>query len=145
MAIERTSKVVWEGDLIRGNGKIEFTSSGLPETSVTWASRTERPGGKTSPEELLAAAHASCFSMAFSAGLSRSRHPPKKLTVSAKCLLDKVGDGFKITDIYLEVKGEVEGISVEEFKTVALNAEQGCPVSNALRNNVNIHVEATLQ
>lgn len=144
MVIERTSKVVWDGDLIRGSGNVEFFSGGLPETPVTWASRTEQPGGKTSPEELIAAAHASCLSMALSATLARQKHPPKRLTVTARCVLDKVGDAYRITDMFLNVEGDVPGISPEDFYGAVESAKNGCPVSNALKNNVNIHAEAKL-
>ncbi|AKA49152.1 hypothetical protein IX51_08600 [uncultured archaeon] len=146
MAIERRSRVVWEGDLLKGNGNIEFQSSGLHSTPVTWASRTEDPNGKTSPEELMAAAHAACFSMALSATLARSKHPPKSLDVSAKCTLDKKDEGFRITDMHLTpLVGEVDGMSEDEFIKAANEAKEGCPVSNALKNNVNIHLDARLK
>lgn len=145
MSIDRKSRVIWEGDLIKGGGNIEFHSSKLESTPVTWASRTEEPNGKTSPEELLAAAHAACFSMALSANLGRAKHPPKKLDVSATCSLNKLEQGFRITDMYLAVVGEVEGITEEEFQKAAKDAEVGCPVSNALKNNVKIHLDAKLK
>lgn len=145
MTIERTSRVVWEGDLIRGSGNIEFTTGALPATPVTWASRTEQPDGKTSPEELLAAAHASCFSMALSAALARSKHPPRKLNVEARCSLNKLDEGFRVTDMYLKVQGEVEGIKEEDFIKIAESAEKSCPISNAIKNNVAIHLEARLK
>lgn len=145
MAIERISKTVWEGDLLKGSGNIEFVSSGLPITPVTWASRTESPDGRTSPEELLAAAHAACFSMALSATLGRSRKTPEKLAVTARCVLDRVGEGYKVTDMHLTVEGEVPDLTEVEFKDLAAKAEQGCPISNALRNNVRIHLEARLK
>lgn len=145
MAIERTAKVVWEGDLPTGSGNIEFETGALQRTPVTWASRTEQPGGKTSPEELLAASHASCYSMALSATLGRAKKPPTKLSVTAKCSLERVADGFKVTTMDINVVGEVPGMSESEFKEIAAKAEMGCPISNALRNNVKVNLVAELR
>jgi len=92
MAAKRTAQAVWEGDLLRGHGTVKGTSGALGEVGVSWGSRTEAPAGKTSPEELLAAAHASCFSMALSGGLGRMQKPPLRLAVSATATFDKVGD-----------------------------------------------------
>lgn len=144
MAVERRATVKWTGDLIRGAGNIHFSSGAIADSPVTWASRTEAPGGKTSPEELLAAAHASCFSMALSAGLARARTPPKQLDVTATCILDKVGDAFRVTEMHLEVSGKVPGATEESFKQQADAAEKGCPISNALKGNVKISLKASL-
>jgi osmotically inducible protein OsmC len=144
MAVERKANVKWTGDLLRGTGNIHFNSGAISDSPVTWASRTEAPGGKTSPEELLAAAHAACFSMALSAGLARARTPPKELDVSATCVLDKVGDAFRVTEMHLEVIGTVPGASEESFLEQAEAAEKGCPISNALKGNVKISLKATL-
>lgn len=111
---------------------------------VSWSARTEAPGGKSSPEELLAAAHASCYSMALSAGLSRAQHPPAKLEVTATTTFDKVGDGWKVTKTELSVVGHVPGISPEEFAAAAQAAGAGCPISGALKGNVAISVQARL-
>lgn len=144
MAVERKAKVKWTGDLIRGSGDIHFNSGAISNSPVTWASRTEEPGGKTSPEELLAAAHASCFSMALSAGLARAKTPPSELEVSATCVLDKVGDAFRVTEMHLEVVGLVPGATDQSFLEQAEAAEQGCPISNALKGNVKISLKASL-
>ena len=141
----RTAEVVWEKDLLTGHGSVKMLSGALPEFPVTWASRTEMPGGKTSPEELLAAAHASCYAMALSATLTRKRTPPERLNVAAKCTFDKVGEGFKVTTMELTVHGKVPGIQQSAFQEIAREAEKGCPISNAIRNNVEIRVTANLE
>lgn len=145
MAAQRRASVVWEGDLIKGKGSItEVTSGAFSNFPVTWAARTEQPGGKTSPEELLASAHASCYAMAFSAALGRNGTPPQKLNVNALCTFDRVGDGWKVTTMELDVKGKVAGLDRTKFEEIASAAEKGCPISNALRNNVEIRLHAQL-
>ena len=144
MAAVRTVEVVWEKDLLTGRGSVKMGSEALPEFPVTWASRTEAPGGKTSPEELLAAAHASCYAMALSATLARNRTPPERLSVTAQCTFDKVGDGFKVTTMELTVRGKVPGLEQSAFQEVAQVAEKTCPISNAIRNNVEITLTAGL-
>lgn len=144
MAASRTAQAVWENDLLRGHGSVKGTSGGLPSVQVSWSARTEAPGGKSSPEELLAAAHASCYSMALSAGLSRAQHPPAKLEVTATTTFDKVGDGWKVTKTELSVVGHVPGISPEEFAAAAQAAGAGCPISGALKGNVAVSVQARL-
>lgn len=141
---DRKASVTWEGDL-KGNGLLRFESSGIGEYPVTWASRTEAPGGKTSPEELIAAAHASCFSMALSHGLAQGGHVPEKLDVEAVCSLDRVDGKPRITTMRLSVRGTVPGIDDEGFRKAAQAAVDGCPVSNALKNNVTVYVEAELE
>jgi lipoyl-dependent peroxiredoxin len=145
MAAQRKAETVWQGDLLNGNGTTKVFSGALPDFPVTWASRTEQPAGKTSPEELLAAAHASCFAMAFSATLARNRTPPKTLRVSATSTFDKVGDGWKVTKMDLNVTGNVPSLDQQKFSELAVTAEKGCPISNALRNNVEISVNAKLE
>ncbi len=144
MAAKRTAQAVWEGDLLRGHGTVKGTSGALGEVGVSWASRTEAPAGKTSPEELLAAAHAACFSMALSAGLGRLQKPPLRLVVSATATFDKVGDGWKVTTMELDVTGKVPGMTAAEFETAAKAAGEGCPVSGALKGNVLVTVRAKL-
>ena len=144
LAAQRRADVVWENDLLNGSGRVKFGSGALPESSVTWAARTEQPGGKTSPEELLAAAHASCYAMALSATLARNRTPPKRLEVSAVATFDKVGDAWKVTKMDLNVTGTVQGLDSAKFAELAKAGEAGCPISNALRNNVEIRLNATL-
>ena len=145
MAAQRTAEAVWEHDLAKGSGHVKGISGGLPDTAVSWAARTEASGGKTSPEELLAAAHASCYSMALSAGLGRAGTPPDRLHVRSTVTFDKVGDGWKVTKSELVVRGKVPGISAEKFSEAAKAAGDGCPISGAIRNNVAISVSATLE
>ena len=143
---ERRADVVWEGDLIHGRGTIVNVGSGaLGALPVTWASRTERSDGKTSPEELMAAAHAACYAMAFSHTLAQAGTPAERLSVSATCTFEQVEGGFKISTMDLAVRGKVPGLDEAGFEKVAQQAEQGCPVSNALRNNVQIRVNAHLE
>jgi lipoyl-dependent peroxiredoxin len=145
MAAQRTAEAVWEGDLLHGHGSVKGTTGAIGELPITWSARTEAAGGKTSPEELLAAAHAACFSMAFSAGLARAQHPAQRLAVRATATFDKVGDGWKVTTMELEVRGKVPGISAADFEAAAKAAGAGCPISGALKGNVDIRVHATLE
>ena len=143
---ERRADVVWEGDLLHGSGTIVSVGSGaLGAMPVTWASRTERSDGKTSPEELMAAAHAACYAMAFSHTLAQAGTPAERLSVSATCTFEQVEGGFKISTMDLDARGKVPGLDEAGFEKVAQQAEQGCPVSNALRNNVQIRVNAHLE
>ena len=143
---ERRADVVWEGNLLQGHGKIVGVGSGaLVELPITWASRTERSDGRTSPEELLAAAHAACYAMAFSHTLAQSGTPAERLTVRTVCAFEQVESGFKVTTMVLDVRGKVPGLDQATFEKVAQQAEQGCPISNALRNNVQIRVNAHLE
>lgn len=144
MAAKRTAEAVWENDLVHGHGTVKGTSGALPMTGVSWSSRTEAPNGKTSPEELLAAAHAACYSMALSAGLGRMQKPPARLDVSATATFDKVGEGWKVTTMELHVVGKVPGITALEFVAAAQAAAKGCPISMALNGNVAISVDARL-
>lgn len=144
---ERQADVVWEGDLLSGRGTITGATSGaFGNLPVSWPARTEEPGGLTSPEELLAAAHAACYAMAFSFELAGRNAPPQRLAVNATVGFDpKVGGGFEVSFSRLHVRGRVPGIDQAAFEEAALQAEQGCPISNALRGNVQISVEATLE
>jgi len=140
---ERRANVVWKGNLFQGSGTFDLVSSeAMQDLPVTWASRTERPDGRTSPEELIAAAHASCFAMAFSNTLAEQGNEPEELNISAVCTFD--ADQLKITSSVLDVRGKVPGLDAEGFQNAAEQAEQGCPVSNALRGNVDIQVNASL-
>ena len=146
MAATRTAQVVWEGDLFQGKGQVTAGSSGLfKDAPVTWASRTETSQGRTSPEELLAAAHASCFAMALSFGLANGGKKAERLEVTATVTFDKVGEGFKVTSSVLEVRGRVPGLDAAGFQKAAEGAKDGCPISNALKGNVELSVEATLE
>jgi osmotically inducible protein OsmC len=140
---ERRANVVWKGNLFEGSGTFDLASSeAVSELPITWASRTERPDGKTSPEELIAAAHASCFAMAFSNTLAEQGNEPEELDISAVCTFD--ADQLKVTTMVLDVRGRVPGLDAEGFQNAADEAEQVCPVSNALRGNVDIQVNASL-
>ncbi|MDH2415055.1 OsmC family peroxiredoxin [Nocardioides sp. CER19] len=129
MPTTRTATTVWEGTLFEGAGKVTLDSSGLGTYDVTWVSRAEAPGGKTSPEELIAAAHSSCFSMAFSNGLAGNDTPATKLTVNADV---EFTPGTGITGIKLTVRGVVEGLDNDTFVRLAEDAKTNCPVSQAL-------------
>ncbi len=139
---ERRAEVVWEGNLARGNGSFTVGSGAIGEQSVTWASRTERSDGKTSPEELIAAAHASCFAMALSNVLDEGGTPPERLEINAVCTFD-VENG-KVSSVDLDVRGRAPGMDAEDFQNAVEQADQGCPVSNALRGNAEIRVNASL-
>ncbi len=142
---EREATAVWNGGLIDGSGAFDVGSGAIPNQPVTWASRTEDPAGRTSPEELIAAAHASCYAMAFSYTLQNAGHAPEQLTVTAKVGFGpKPGGGMQVTHSNLSVRGKVPGLDQAGFADLARQGEQGCPVSNALRNNVEINLEATL-
>jgi osmotically inducible protein OsmC len=131
VATTRSAHTVWEGNLLEGNGVVTFDSSGaINEQPVTWAARTQEPGGKTSPEELIAAAHASCFSMAFSHALAQAGTPPTKLVTSADVTFQP-GEG--ITGIHLTVEGTVPGLDDDAFVAAAEDAKVNCPVSQALK------------
>ncbi|MFF5937155.1 OsmC family protein [Streptomyces sp. NPDC012508] len=129
MATVRHAHTVWEGDLLKGKGVVTLDSSGLGEYQVSWPARAEEPNGKTSPEELIAAAHSSCFSMAFSNGLAKAGNPPTRLETKADVTFQP-GEG--ITGIHLTVRGEVPGLDADEFKALAEDAKKNCPVSQAL-------------
>jgi lipoyl-dependent peroxiredoxin len=144
MAIERRAHATWQGDLRDGAGRFEVGSGAISEQEVTFASRFEQPGGKTSPEELIAAAHATCVSMALANGLAQAGHPPTRLETDAVCTLDQTGDGFRITSMRLTVKGDVDGIGEDAFRAAVEEAKDGCPVSNAL-GGVEISVDCSLE
>ena len=140
---ERTAQVSWSGNLLSGTGKIEFTGSGaLAGADMTWASRSEPDEeGRTSPEELIAAAHASCFSMALSHGLAQAGTPPDRLEVKATSTFVP---GTGITTMKLDVIGRVQGMDESAFQEAAREAAENCPVSKALKGNVDVSVDAHL-
>jgi lipoyl-dependent peroxiredoxin len=143
MAAERRAEVTWQGDLTGGSGEVERVGSGtFGGLDVTWASRTEEPGGKTSPEELIAAAHAACFSMALAGGLAKAGNPPEQLSTSATVTFVP---GTGITRSVLEVEGSVPGMDEDAFRSAADEAKDGCPVSQALKGNVELEVTARLR
>lgn len=129
MPTTRTASTRWEGTLFEGAGKVTLESSGLGSYDVSWPARAEEPNGTTSPEELIAAAHSACFSMAFSNGLAKNDTPATTLDTSAEV---EFTPGTGITGIKLTVRGAVEGIDDETFVKLAEDAKAGCPVSQAL-------------
>jgi osmotically inducible protein OsmC len=144
MATDRRADVTWNGGLMDGSGTINSTTSGaFGELPVSWAARSEdKTGGKTSPEELIAAAHAACFSMAFSAGLAKAGTPPDELKTSATVTFQP-GEG--ITKIALTVEGSVPGIEEDAFRAAAEDAKANCPVSKALASVPEITLDARLR
>ena len=139
----RQAEIVWEGPLASGAGTVSSGSTAF-DLPVTWASRTEQPDGKTSPEELIAAAHASCFAMALSLVLGENRTPPDRVAVKAACTLDEVDDAPKITEVALTIRARVPDVDQAGFDQAVEQAAGLCPVSNALRGNVEITVHAEL-
>lgn len=141
MAVVRTAQAHWEGSLMEGQGEVELVSSEVGSFEVTWASRAEEPNGRTSPEELIAAAHSTCFSMALSHGLAGAGHAPTSIDTKAEVSFQA---GTGITGITLTVVGDVPGITAEEFDKAAQDAKQNCPVSQAL-SAVPITLEASFK
>jgi lipoyl-dependent peroxiredoxin len=145
MAAIRRADASWEGKLAEGRGTVTAsTSHAFKDLPVTWSSRTESAEGRTSPEELLAAAHSACFAMAFSGDLGRNGTPPDRLEVSATVTFDKL-EKWTVVSSALEVRGWVPGIDAETFKRVAEGTRDNCPVSRALKGNVDLSVKATLE
>jgi lipoyl-dependent peroxiredoxin len=142
MGAERRAAVTWQGDLTTGRGTIENVGSGaFGPLDVSWAARTEEPGGKTSPEELIAAAHASCFAMALSGALAKAGTAPERLRTSATLTFVP---GTGITKAALTVEGAVPGMDEDAFRAAAEDAKENCPVSGALKGNVELTVDARL-
>jgi len=143
---ERSANAIWEGGLTDGSGSFTVGSGAFGPQDVSWARRTEEPEGATSPEELIAAAHASCYAMAFSYALQNNGTPAQRLDVTSKVGFGpKEGGGMEVKYSKLTVKGKVDGLTAEQFAELAKAGEAGCPVSNALRNNVTIELESTLE
>jgi osmotically inducible protein OsmC len=140
MATTRTANAHWEGSLLEGQGTVSLDSSKLGTYDVTWASRSEEPGGRTSPEELIAAAHSTCYSMALSHGLAGAGTPPEKVDTKAEVTFQP-GEG--ITGIHLTVRASVPGLSAADFEKAAQDAKAGCPVSKALTGTT-ITLDASL-
>jgi lipoyl-dependent peroxiredoxin len=141
----RRAEVGWQGTLEEGRGSFTVGSWMVGEVPVTWSSRTSPREESTSPEELMAAAHASCYAMALSLVLGERGTPPESIDVQAACALDAVSEGFRITTMDLEVRGRVPNLDAEGFRRAAEYAHQICPVSNALKDNVEIRVNTTLE
>ena len=143
--VSKSATTTWQGDLPTGSGNFSGQSGALTDQAVSWASRTGDANGKTSPEELLAAAHSSCYAMAFSYALGNAGHAPQRLEVtSSVTFAPQPEGGFKVKSSQLTVTGAVEGIDQATFAAMAEEAERACPISGAIRGNVEITVEATL-
>ena len=145
MAEDREATTIWSGDLKSGTGALTLDTSHLGGTlEVSAATRFESPEGHTSPEELIAAAHSSCYSMQLSGTLTAGGNPPERLETHATCTVEKQGAGFGITKVDLRVRGTVPGLSDEDFQKVADSAKENCPVSKALAGNIEITLDAAL-
>lgn len=142
MAVQSSATTVWEGDLAHGAGKTTPESGAFETVDVSWGSRTSRSAGKTSPEELLAAAHASCFCMFLAHELAEAGTPPERLEATARVEFDP-DEGVKSSHIALT--GRVSGIDQDAFADAARGAGEGCPISGALKGNIDISVEPTLE
>ncbi|HEY5578219.1 MAG TPA: OsmC family peroxiredoxin [Acidimicrobiia bacterium] len=142
--MESRARTVWRGDLATGTGQTTLASGAASPLEVTWASRTEAANGRTSPEELIAAAHASCYCMALSAGLTRAGFPPGQLEAEAAVTFERIDGNWTVTSSRLSVQASVPGITEDAFQEAAENAKVGCPVSRALTGNVEITLEARL-
>ncbi|MGB3683641.1 MAG: OsmC family peroxiredoxin [Rubrobacteraceae bacterium] len=144
-AAERRAEIYWEGRLEQGDGSFALGDWMVGEPPVSWRERIGPEGNNASPEELMAAAQASCFSMALSSVLEDMRKTPEEMGVSTSCILDETDEGFKITAMNVEVRGQIPGMSPEEFSSAVGRADQICPVTNALRGNVDIRVSSVLE
>ena len=138
------ASVRWDGTLGAGSGSLTLGEGAASALPVSWASRTGHARGKTSPEELLAAAHASCYAMAFAHILEERGAPPQQHSVAADCTFEQVENGFEVSRVALVVEGAAPGITEEQFADAARAAEAFCPISNALRGNVEITLSARL-
>ena len=145
MAVERSAKATWEGDLFGGSGQVSTDTGAVSNATVKWSSRAEEADENTSPEELIAAAHATCVSMALANVLAQAGTPPAKLDTEATATFDKTPDGFRLTTMRLSVRGQVEGLDEDGFRKAAEDAKENCPVSQALKGNVELTVETTLE
>ena len=142
MATEKTAHAVWEGDLMDGSGHVS-TESGSVDETMTWAARAQDVEG-ASPEELIAAAHATCVAMALAGALARAGTPPTRLETDATTAFEQVSDGFAFTTVRLRIRGDVEGLDEDGFRRAAEEAKENCPVSKALAGNVQIELDAAL-
>jgi lipoyl-dependent peroxiredoxin len=144
MAVERTANAVWEGDLFDGSGTVSTQSRVVDNATVKWSSRAEQADENTSPEELIAAAHASCISMALANVLAQAGTPPQRLETEATSTFEQTGDGFRLTTMRITTRGQVEGLDEDGFREAAEKAKENCPVSQALKGNVDVSVDASL-
>ncbi|HET9457093.1 MAG TPA: OsmC family peroxiredoxin [Candidatus Limnocylindrales bacterium] len=146
MATTRRAAATWSGDLLSGRGTVTASTTAVfSDLPTTWASRIGEPEGVTSPEELLAAAHASCFSMAFSNELAKAGTPPTRVDVTVAVTGDKLDAGWTVLAAAITVKGQAPDATEASFREAAEKAKDGCPISKALKGNVELSVEATLE
>jgi lipoyl-dependent peroxiredoxin len=138
--MKRTASAIWSGDLKSGHGALASQSGVLKETPYSFATRFENAPG-TNPEELIAAAHAGCFTMALSAALGRAGFPPKRLATQASLTLEQVGGNWTITSVHLENEAWVPGINEAQFQQIAADAKANCPVSRVLRAEISLHAK----
>jgi lipoyl-dependent peroxiredoxin len=144
MAVERTANAEWQGDLVSGSGTVSTESGAIREATIKWSSRAEAADENTSPEELIAAAHASCVLMALANGLAQAGTPAQRLESKATATFDKVGEGFRMTTMRLQISGEVDGVDEDGFGKAAEDAKENCPVSQALSDDVEVSLDASL-
>jgi osmotically inducible protein OsmC len=144
MAVERTANAEWQGDLMSGSGTVSTQSDVVNNATVKWSSRAEQADENTSPEELIAAAHATCVSMALANGLAQAGTPPQRLDTEATATFEKTGDGFRFTTMKLTIRGQVDGLDEDGFRQAATEAKENCPVSQALKGNVDVSLDASL-
>jgi osmotically inducible protein OsmC len=144
MAVERSATAVWEGDLFGGSGQVSTQSGVVSNAAVKWSSRAEQADENTSPEELIAAAHATCVSMALANGLAQAETPPTTLETEATATFEETPNGFRMTTMRFSIRGQVEGVDEDGFRRAAEDAKENCPVSQALKGNVDVSVDASL-
>jgi len=143
--VKRTAEITWEGDVQKGSGVLNLATSGAGgELPISLPTRAGESNGQTSPEELIAGSHAGCYAMALSNVLTQAGNPPSELKVSATVGLEREGAGFKLSESRLTARGSVDGVDESQFADFAKQAEQACPVSNAIRGNVEIELDAAL-
>jgi osmotically inducible protein OsmC len=144
--VDRKASSTWEGDLFTGKGTVTLDSAVIPPMDVSWAARAENPEGQTSPEELVAGAHATCYGMSLSLALAKNGTPPNRLDTSAVVRFEKrEGEArSSVTRSALTVRGDVPGIDADTFARIAAEAKDGCPISRALQGNVEITLDAAL-
>jgi len=146
MTAIRQAEATWHGDLATGMGAVSAASSeAFAELPLTWLSRTGAPDGRTSPEELLAAAHASCYLMALASDLAKAGTPPSRLAVGVAVTADRVDGRWTVISSALDVRGRVPSADAAAFQAAAEAAKDGCPISRALRGNIELSVRATLE
>lgn len=146
MTVISRAEANWSGNLTAGSGEVSAATSGaFTRLPVTWAARTEEHGNLTSPEELVAAAHAACFSMAFASDLSKAGTPPDRLDVAADVTFEKLDAGWTVVSSALTVTGKVPGVSAADFESIAQASKDGCPISRMLAGTVALSVKATLE